>query len=119
MPDFVPTVDMKLFSSKEDQTTFTLTGHTVKRPYLAIFDRKVPVVNGNGTSVPWYRIRIIRGVLDSAGDPIQTRVTCDVTIRWPLEALSADAIADIAKLGSLLSNVDLQSDIVDEQLLPR
>lgn len=119
MPDFAPTADMKFFSDREDQTTFTLTGHTVKKPRLAIFDRKVPVVNGNGTSVPWYRIRIIEGVEDADGNVIPTRITCDLTIRWPLEAAPADVIADIAKLASLVSDVDLQSDIADEQLLPR
>lgn len=119
MADYVVPVGWKFNGAQADQTTFTLPGHTVAQPRLAIFDRKVPSFNGNGSAIPSYRVRIIRGVVDADGEPVPTRVTADITIRWPLEAASADVQSDIAAIAATLSDVDFQSDVVDEQLLPR
>lgn len=120
MTDFTVPAGWKFHgSANANQTTFTLPGHTVAEPHLAIFDRKVPVVQNGNTSVPWYRIRVIRGVLDADGNPITTRVTVDCTIRWPLQAASADVVEDIGILADALADANLPNDIVDEQLLPR
>lgn len=119
MPNYVVPVDFSFNGSTADQTTFLLAGHTVAEPRLAIFDRKVPSFNGNGSKVPSYRVRIVRGVTDTDGEVVATRVTADVTIRWPLEAVPADVIADIAQLSAILADVDFQTDVVNEQRLPR
>lgn len=102
-----------------NQTTYTLPGHTVKQPHLAIFDRKVPSFGGTQSQVPSYRIRIIRGVSDAAGNLVATRITQDYTCRWPLEGSLVDVQADIALLASIVSDVNLQTDIVSQLRLPR
>lgn len=119
MADYVVPVDWKFNGSQADQTTFTLPGHTVAQPRLAIFDRKVPSFNGNGSKVPSYRVRVVRGVVDAEGHALPTRVTADITIRWPLEAAPADVKSDMAAIAAVLADVDFQGDVVDEQLLPR
>lgn len=115
----VPTTWSFFGNTGANQTTYTLPGHTVKQPHLAIFDRKVPSFGGSASQVPSYRIRIIRGVLDANGNLVATRITQDLTCRWPLEGALADVQADIALMATLISDVNLQADIVNQLRLPR
>lgn len=120
MVDYVVPTGWKFYGSNNgNQTTFTLPGHTTANPRLALFDRRVPSSSPQGAVSPSYRIRIVRGISDAEGNPVQQRVVCDFTVRWPLVADSLDVIADIATIAATLSDVDMQSDMVDEQLLPR
>lgn len=120
MADFAVPTGWKFYGNNNggSQTIFTLPGHTVTKPRLAIFDRQVPRNNGKTVSNPMYRIRVTEGVVDADGNPVLSKVSVDCTIRWPQLADSADVIADIALLASTLADVDLQDDIVNELLLP-
>lgn len=120
MADFAIPVGWKFYGANSgNQTTFTLPGHTVAEPHLAIFDRKVPVVQNGQSTVPSYRVRIIRGVADPDGILLSTRITCDLTIRWPLQATPADIMADMASLAAVVGDADFQDDVANELLLPR
>lgn len=120
MTDYVVPSTWKFFGNTgANQVTYTLPGHTVQRPHLAIFDRKVPSFGGKGSQVPQYRIRIIRGVLDTAGNLVATRITDDRTVRWPAGANASEVIEDMAIMGAICSDVNLQANIVNELRLPR
>lgn len=117
MADFIIPANWKFDGSKDaDTVRYLLPGHSVQTPHFAILDRKVPVAAGG---VPQYRIRFFEGFVDADGVTISTRNTVELTCRWPQSAPAVNVIANIALMGVLCSNVDLQSDIVNEQLLPR
>lgn len=120
MTDYVLPAGWKFNGSKENQTTFTGPGHTVGAPYLAIFDRVVPQVNGNGTYTnPSYKVRLIRGFVDGDGHPIPGRAVVEVNVRWSISS-DPNVIAAMLDMGGVfLSSAVLQQDITEEQLLPR
>lgn len=102
-----------------DQTTFTLPGHTVSTPHLMIFDRKVPVSNGNGYTTPSIRVRVIRGFEDTEGNPLSARAVVDATIRWPLEGPEADVKSMVQQLADVFASTAFQDSAIDKQTLPR
>lgn len=117
MADFIIPASWKFDGSKDaDTVRYLLPGHSVLTPHFAIIDRKVPVAAGG---VPQYRIRFFEGFVDTDDVTISTRNTVELTCRWPQSAPEANVIANIALMGTLCSNVNLQSNIVHEQLLPR
>lgn len=120
MADYNVPAGWKLYSSEANQTTFVIPGHSVDRPYLAIFSRTIPSVTGKGATVPEYRVRILRGYKNAAGALVPTRKSIDIRLRQPLEASDATELKAICTIaGAMLSNVDFQDDAVVEQLLPR
>lgn len=119
MQDYKLPEGYTFYGSAPDQTTFVRTGHTSAEPNLAIFDRKVSTLVGGQLTVPSYRARIIRGILDATGSPVTTRVTADLTIRWPAGTDVAVVKDVMARLGEILSDSDFQDDAASDQLLPR
>nr|URG16486.1 MAG: coat protein [Leviviridae sp.] len=119
MPDYKAPVGWKFYGSTSDQTTFTLPGHTVAAPRLAIFDRKVPQSNGGKLTNPNYKVRIIYGFADVDGNPLESRAVIEANIRWPVAADGSVIEGAIDIMGEMLTNVDFQDDVVAEQLLPR
>lgn len=119
MQDFKMPSGYTFYGSAPDQTTFVYTGHTSAEPNLAIFDRKVSTLSGGQLTVPSYRARVIRGVTNGDGSPITTRITADVTLRWPPGADPALVKDVVARLGEILSDPNFQDDATSDQLLPR
>lgn len=65
-----------------NSVTYTLPGHTTQAPRLAIFSRTIPSFNSkSGWSVPSYRVRVIHGITDADGNPVETRTSFDCTFR--------------------------------------
>lgn len=118
MADYVPSAGMKKFSATENSVTYILADHSAQKPHLVIFDRVIPVSSGKGSRVPQLRVRVIRGVLDANGVLVASRITNEFTTRYPVGAPSAENIADMVLLGSIVSNVDFQQDAAVELLLP-
>lgn len=107
-------------SANQNQSTYRVLGHTTQENYLVIFDRKVPVANGDGTfSKPSVRNRIIRSFLDLDGKPLASKAVVDVNISWPLEADAADVKAMVTLLGTIYGDVEIASDFVDDLDIPR
>lgn len=102
-----------------DSVTFLRPGHTVAEPCLAIFNRKTPVANGSGFSVPSYRIRLIDGHVDGEGAPIKERTILDLTIRHPVNASAVKASASIAALATMLADAELVDDATTDYMFPR
>lgn len=105
-------------SANQNQSSYRVTGHTTQENYLVIFDRKIPVTNGDGTfSKPSCRVRIIRTFLVS-GLPLATKAVCDINISWPMEAPVASVKAMVTLIGTIFSDVNLASDFVDDLRIP-
>lgn len=109
----------KIFSQTENSLTAVLPGHTVAAPRIAIFDRRVATQNGNGFSVPTYRVRLISGDLDPENMPIRERVLVDCTIRVPVNANSSLATASLAALAGMLADPEFVDDATVDQMFPR
>jgi hypothetical protein len=84
-----------------------------------IFDRKIPVANVSGFSKPNVRVRVIRSWVDADGVPLSSKAVCDVNISWPLEASATDVKAMVDLLGDIFGDVEIASDFVDDQDIPR
>lgn len=107
-------------SANQNQSTYRVSGHTTQENYLVVFDRKVPVANGNGTfSKPSVRVRIIRSFVDADSVPLSSKAVCDVNISWPLEAAAADVKAMVNLIGTIFSDIEIASDFVDDLDIPR
>lgn len=107
-------------SANQNQSTYRVTGHSTQENYLVIFDRKVPVTNGDGTfSKPSVRTRVVRSFLDSDGVPLRSKAVADVNISWPLEATATSVKDMVDLLGTIFSDVEIASDFVDDLDIPR
>lgn len=102
-----------------DSVTFTRPGHTVTAPRLAIFDRKLPVSNGNGFSVPSYRVRLIDGHLDIDGNPLKERSIVEVTVRQPVGASATPITTSIADVAAILADAAFVDDATVDYMFPR
>lgn len=102
-----------------NSVTFLRPGHTVQAPRLAIFNRKPPVANGNGFSVPTYRVRLIDGHVDADGAALRERSILDLTIRQPVDAAAAPITASVAALATMLSDVEFVDDAITDYMFPR
>lgn len=107
-------------SANQNQSTYRVSGHTTQENYLVIFDRKVPVANGDGTfSKPSVRTRVIRSFLDGDSKPLPSKAVADVNISWPLEADATDVKAMVTLLGTIFGDAEIASDFVDDLDIPR
>lgn len=115
----LPTGWLEYGRNGSDSVTFVRPGHTVEAPRLAIFDRKQPVANGNGFSIPQYRIRLIDGHLDADGLPLKERSIVEVVIRHPLSATDTSVETSIAAVAALLADTQVVGNATDDLMFPR
>jgi hypothetical protein len=107
-------------SANQNQSTYRVSGHTAQENYLVIFDRKVPVTNGDGTfSKPAVRVRIQRSFLDADSKPMSSKALVDTNITWPMEATASDVKAMVTLLGTIFGDAEIASDFVDDLVIPR
>lgn len=121
MTDYVvPATQKKYSQNGPHSVTYTVAAsHTAVAPHVVIYDRKVPSVNADGSETyAQYRVRRIRAVLDSEGNPTGKKSTVETIVRYPTGADAANVTADIAAQGALLSDTDFQQDVAVELLLP-
>lgn len=120
MADFTVPGTWTFDGATANQSTYRVTGHTAQENYLVIFDRKLSSVNSNSTfSKPSVRVRIIRSFLDSNGVPLSSKAVVDTNISWPLEASATSVKAMVTLLGTIFSDVEIASDFIDDQDIPR
>lgn len=120
MADYVPPEGWLYDGAgNKDQTTYVVPGNTAARPYHAVFDRKVPSVNNNGTfSNSQFRVRLIRSVLDSEGNLVPGKLVGDATFSWPIAVDTADVTEVVQVLGAMLSDTEFQNNVL-VRYLPR
>lgn len=103
----------------KDSVTFLRPGHTVQAPRLMIINRKPPVANGSGFSVPTYRVRLIDGHQDVDGVSLKERSILELTIRNPIDASPAVIGASITQLAAMLGSADFVDDATVDYMFPR
>jgi hypothetical protein len=107
-------------SANQNQSTYRVSGHTAQSNYIVIFDRKVPVTNGDGTfSKPAVRVRIQRSFVDASSVPLSSKALVDVNITWPLEASATSVKAMVTLLGTIFGDAEIASDFIDDLDIPR
>lgn len=102
-----------------NSVTYALPGHTTQQPKIAVFSRVIPSYSAKtGWSVPSYRVRVIEGVVDADGNPIETRTTVDATFRCSMSggATKAQDVVDNFKL--IVSANGFASGVFVEQSFP-
>lgn len=118
MPLDLPALS-EFYSDSENQVTFILDGHTAENPRLLIFDRKPTVYQNGQFSTPSMRIRVLRGLSDADSQPISTKVTLDLTVRWPNGTTATDVTECLADLNTVLGSTSFVSELFTKQQLPR
>lgn len=120
MSDFIVPTGWKFHGANSgNQTIFTVTGHTVKTPYLVIFDRRLPSVDPARPVQPEYRVRVSRGHVDADGHPIIKKTVADLKFSWDINSTSSEVQDVMATLATVIGDADFRQDVVEEQLLPR
>lgn len=109
----------KEYSRDGDSVTFIRPGHTVSEPRLLIINRKTPVANGNGFSIPQYRVRTVDGHVDSDGKPVRDRSAVDIYIRKPVDASLEPIQTSLAAIATMLADVDFQDDALVDYMFPK
>lgn len=89
------------FSDKENNRTWTITGHTVQKPRLAIEKRKLPVGNGGSASTT---LSVVYGTVDATSTPLAAKIAFDVTVRYPINGLAADVTAALAVFRDIVAS---------------
>lgn len=110
-----------IFGQSNNGQTLTAIrdGHTAGKPLLFIIDRTEAKYNAQlqKYSVPAYRVRVIRGTVNSDGAPQGERLLADLTIRVPVG--SSDELGVLlGDLNAFIGQTDFGTDAVVKQLFP-
>lgn len=89
------------FSDKENERTYTYTGHTVQKPKMVLQRRKVPV--GNQT-IAEDTLSVLAGCVDAAGVALPSRVLFSLTVRRPISAVAGDVTAPLAVFRDIVNS---------------
>lgn len=107
------------YEKNSDSATYIRPGHTVSEPSLLIINRKTPVANGNGFSIPVYRLRLIDGHLDGDGKPVKERSSVEILIKQPVNASLTRIQAALDFASSMLADEDFQDDALVDYMYPK
>jgi len=85
--------DITVFSDKENNRTYMVSGHTVQAPRLVIQKRKVaPTSSGVAES----HLMVVYGTTDADTSPLASKVVFDAGVRYPANGQSSDVAAALA-----------------------
>lgn len=119
MTQTAPTGYKEFSRNGSDSVTFIRSGHTTSAPRLAIFDRKVPVANGNGFSVPQYRFRLIDGHVDAEGVPLKERSIIEVIVRHPVGIDATSITTALADASAIVGDAEFVNDALVDLMFPK
>lgn len=95
------TTQVVVYSDESNSRTYTISGHTVVKPRLLIQKRKIGAVGGaSGVD----NISVVYGAVDSTGAALPGRVAFEVTVRRPVEAVSADVTAALTAFKDVVAS---------------
>lgn len=83
----IMTTPLVEFADNGNSRTSTVSGHTVAKPRLVIQKRKLP---SGVAGVAETSVRILYGTTDSAGLPVDQRVSFEVIVRTPVVGNAVD-----------------------------
>lgn len=110
-------------SNNGNTVQFSLPGHTAAKPALLVLKRTVPVYDAKSKtwSKPSYDVKVVRGVLDSDGNPVYPRVTVGTDgIRWPMAGVDVNAAvaASVADFVTVVGDSDFAQNAVTQAFPP-
>lgn len=110
----VMTTALTEFSDNGNSRTYTLAGHTALQPQLVIQKRRVP--SGNQV-VAEDVITVLKGTVDSAGEPISQKVSFEVKVRRPINGLQADVDALLAIFRDIVAGDEFSNSVDTQEFL--
>jgi hypothetical protein len=102
------------FSTMGDSRTFTLNAHTASKPRLVIQKRKVP--QGN-QSVGESTVNVVYATEDSNGDSLDSKVSFQVTVRFPINGIAADVAAALATFRDIIAGDEFANTVDTQEFL--
>jgi len=108
-------------SNNGNTVTYALPGHTTEKPKLCVISRTIPVYNPkSGWSIPSYRVRVIHGIVDVDGKPVETRTSADVTFRHSMASGgAAEGDAVVTEFASVISADGFAAAVFAGQQFPK
>lgn len=89
------------YSDESNSRTYTVSGHTVAKPKLVLQKRKVGTP-GAASSVD--DLQVIFGAADASGAILPGRIAFTISVRRPVEAVSADTAAALAVVRDIVAS---------------
>lgn len=102
------------FSDNGNSRTYTYTGHTASEPRLVIQRRRVPT---GQTSVLEDTVSVISSTEDAAGELLASKVNFSVTIRRPVNGISADVTAALAIFRDVIAGDEFTNTVSTQEWL--
>lgn len=112
----IATNNLTEFSDKENSRTWSLDDHTASQPEIVIQKRKVPQ-GLSETEIASSTLKLVFGTTDSAGLPMQQKVSFDVEVRYPVGALPADVADAQAVFQSLVASTQFGTMVTTQKYL--
>jgi len=81
------------FADNGNSRTYTLVGHTALDPQLVIQTRRVP---SGSQSVAESAFKVVYATEDADGNVLQSKVSFEGSVRYPIDGLQADIDAALA-----------------------
>lgn len=99
-------------SNNGDTATYYNDASTASEPYFLQIDRKRAMFDQRTErwSVPQYRLRLFRGLVDTNGTPRPERCAVDLTIRTPVGG-EAQLDASLAVLNTVLADLNFVTSV--------
>lgn len=92
---------------------------TAAKPVIMVIDRSAPTYNQSTQkfSVPAYRVRVIRGVVDADGKPVVERLLVDANFRTPVgtDSEHGNLLTDFL---AFVSQTDFAADGLGDHIFP-
>lgn len=108
------TTALTQFSDGPNARTYSLPGHTVAAPKLAIQKRKVPA---STSSVGSSNVQVVYGAFDAAGIPLASKVVFDANVRYPADARSTEITAALAIYRELVASDEFTAMVTGQVYL--
>jgi len=102
------TTALTVFAENGNARTNTYTGHTALKPKL-VLEKKRPIEGNN--SVAEYRAIILAATVDANGLVLPSKVSFDVTVRYPALGQSSDITAALAILRDIIASDDFANSV--------
>jgi hypothetical protein len=102
------------FSTLGDSRTYTTTGHTVQEPKVVVQKRKVP--SGNQI-VSESSVAVIHATEDSEGLILPQKVSITVTVRSPINGLTADVDAALVIFRDIVAGDEFANTVDTQEYL--
>lgn len=102
------------FSNNGNSRTSVIAGHTAIKPQLVIEKRKIP--EGKSQIVE-YVIKVVLATVDSDSVVLQSKVSFEATVRYPILGSSADVTRALAVFADIISGDEFANSVQTQEWL--